>query len=134
MKESSTDTIIFFDGVCALCNGFVDWLFRVDNKGLFKVAALQGQTAKRLLSAESLEKLESILVLKEGRHYQKSSAVLLIMEELGYPWKLLGLLRWLPLGVRDWFYDKISVNRFVFHSKLSSCRLPGKKELLRFLP
>ena len=40
---------IFFDGVCAMCNTFVNLALRIDRKQLFLFAPLQGTTAKELL-------------------------------------------------------------------------------------
>ena len=41
--------IIFFDGVCGMCNRFVDLMLRADRKAIFRFAPLQGQTAQQLL-------------------------------------------------------------------------------------
>ena len=38
--------ILFFDGVCGLCNRFVDFMLRSDSKDLFRYAPLQGETAR----------------------------------------------------------------------------------------
>ena len=49
-KEIKLDhPIIFFDGVCGLCNSFVDIIFKADKKGIFKFSPLQGDTAKKYL-------------------------------------------------------------------------------------
>ena len=41
--------ILFFDGVCGLCNRFVDFMLRADSQDLFRYAPLQGETARRML-------------------------------------------------------------------------------------
>jgi predicted DCC family thiol-disulfide oxidoreductase YuxK len=46
---SLTHPIVFFDGDCVMCNGFLDWLMVIDRSALFRVAPLQGETAERLL-------------------------------------------------------------------------------------
>ncbi len=54
--------IVFFDGECALCDGFVTWIYTRDKKGLFKFAPLQGETAKDLLALGSEEMLDSVIL------------------------------------------------------------------------
>ena len=44
--------ILFFDGVCGLCNRFVDFMLRTDSQHLFRYAPLQGETARRLLEMD----------------------------------------------------------------------------------
>ena len=41
--------IIFYDGVCGMCNAFVDLVLKVDKHGVFRFAALQGETARKKL-------------------------------------------------------------------------------------
>ena len=38
--------IVFFDGVCNLCQGSVRYLIKQDKKGVLKFASLQGKYAK----------------------------------------------------------------------------------------
>lgn len=44
--------ILFFDGVCGLCNRFVDFMLRADSQHRFRYAPLQGETARRLLGMD----------------------------------------------------------------------------------
>ncbi len=41
--------VLFFDGVCGLCNRFIDLMLRADNQDRFRYAPLQGDTARRML-------------------------------------------------------------------------------------
>ena len=41
--------IVYFDGVCGLCNRFVDFLLKRKNVSHFQFAPLQGQTASEQL-------------------------------------------------------------------------------------
>lgn len=43
--------IIFFDGICGMCNTFVNLILRVDRKQTFLFAQLQGSTARAMLPA-----------------------------------------------------------------------------------
>lgn len=44
--------ILFFDGVCGLCNRFVDFMLKADSRNRFLYAPLQGETARRLLGMD----------------------------------------------------------------------------------
>ena len=44
--------ILFFDGVCGLCNRFVDLLLKSDSRDQFRYAPLQGDTAQRMLGMD----------------------------------------------------------------------------------
>lgn len=44
--------ILFFDGVCGLCNRFVDLMLKSDSQDRFRYAPLQGETARRMLGME----------------------------------------------------------------------------------
>ena len=39
--------VLFYDGVCAMCNGIVKTMIRLDREGIFHYAPLQGETAAR---------------------------------------------------------------------------------------
>src|SRR5690606_36439761 len=48
-----TNPILFFDGVCNLCNATIDFLVRRDRARTLRYAPLQGETAARLLGDEA---------------------------------------------------------------------------------
>lgn len=126
--------ILFFDGVCSLCNGFVDFVFRNDVKGLFQVASLQGKTAKQNLPEEYIQDLNTFVLLQNEVTYVRSTAVLMVLKELPFPWSFLGSLCYLvPRPIRDFCYKKISLNRYIMFGKKDSCRLPSPEEKNRFL-
>ena len=79
--------IVFFDGVCGMCNRFVDLLLKLDRQGRLKFAPLQGETAERLLSERDVASLETVVFLKDGRAYRSSSAAVRIWWQLGGFWK-----------------------------------------------
>ena len=46
----NSQNIILFDGVCNLCNAWVDFILKFDRKKIFYFSSLQSETAKQLLS------------------------------------------------------------------------------------
>ena len=129
-----TRSIVFFDGICNLCNGFVDFSMRRNSSALF-YASLQGETAKAILNPASISEMKSLYYFREGRLLEKSEAVLAILEIWGGTWRVLAKsCRLLPIGLRDFIYDFVAKNRYSIFGKRSSCRLPTASERVYFLP
>lgn len=126
------DAVVFFDGICVLCNGFVDFILKLDKKHKFKFAPLQGQSARDLLS--SVKKIPDSVVFYDGfRIYFKSTAALKILFLLGGIWKLTILLFIFPSFIRDRVYDFIAKNRYAWFGKKDICRIPSADEKKYFL-
>lgn len=128
-------TIIFFDGICHLCNGFVDFLLqRQSEDHPYYFAPLQGQTAAQLLSLSYRQEMRSLLLLHKGQFLQKSEAIFLILS-LSRGWtKGLVVLKIVPRIVRDRIYDWVATNRLHWFGERDSCRLPGPGESQYLLP
>jgi predicted DCC family thiol-disulfide oxidoreductase YuxK len=131
----ATGPIVFFDGVCGLCNASVDRVLRWDRRGVFRLAPLQGETAARELSSEETQQLGSVVLKTDGRIYRKSTAVVRILWRLGLAARLGGSLLWLiPRPLRDFGYDVVAKNRYRWFGKKETCRMPKPEERDRFLP
>lgn len=133
----SPDRIVFFDGVCGLCNATVDFLLARDSGHRLLFAPLQGETARKRLPAsiapDSAE-LKTILFLDEGTLRRRSTAVLRAVAALGGIWNAALLLLLIPRPLRDFVYDVIAHNRYAWFGKRDTCRLPGPGERGRILP
>ena len=124
--------VVLFDGVCGLCNAWVDFIMKRDPKGVFKFAPLQGEYASQV-APEQASELKSIVYLRSGQKYTKSGAVLRILKDLGGIWQA-GWIFWLiPFFIRDFFYGLIARNRYRIFGKKENCRIPTPKEKVRFL-
>ena len=129
--------IVFFDGVCNLCNGFVDYVIRNDKKKQLFFCSLQSSTALDIL-AEFNEKpkgdLSTIYFYDQGAIYKRSSAILRINRYLGFPnWLLSYILLIVPPFIQNFFYDWIARNRYRILGKKDTCRLPSPDEAKQFL-
>lgn len=125
--------IIFFDGYCGLCNGFVDFVMARDHKKTFRFATLQGATAARLLTKDDVENLDSVVVYINESRFRKSRAVLEVFKDLGGGWFLLASFGFLPTSLLDFFYDVVAKNRYAWFGKRDVCRLPTREERALFL-
>jgi predicted DCC family thiol-disulfide oxidoreductase YuxK len=137
--------IVFFDGVCALCNGFADFVLARDRDGRFRIAALQGETAAAMGASDAQpagreppgaagDPWRSILLWEGGCWYRKSDAALRVIARLGGPWGLARPLLWVPRNIRDTVYDFIARHRYRWFGKRETCRMPTAAESARFLP
>ena len=128
------DTIVFFDGVCNLCNGTVRLLIKLDRKKQLKFSSLQGQTAKEKLNKETIQNLDSIVLYKDGIQLNKAKAVIAILCILGGPAKLISyVLKIFPLIVLDTSYNCIAKSRYKLFGKTDNCALPTESESELFL-
>ena len=127
--------IVFFDGVCGLCNSFINWLFKVDAKSdNLRFATLQGETAKELLPTELVEKLDSMAFWVNGRLYFKSGGVLRTLGMIKWYYKIFLVFLIIPAPLRNLIYDFVATNRYKWFGKKETCRLPSPEERAKFLP
>ena len=120
--------IVFFDGVCALCNHTVDFLISRDQEKRLRFAPLQGQTATQLLT-EQERNLDSIVFRDGGRTWKSSSAIVRIFWRIGGIWSLVGSLIWvLPKPIREFAYRTIARLRYRLFGKRETCRMPTETD------
>lgn len=133
--DVASHPVIFFDGVCGLCNRFVDFVLPRDPGGVFRFAPLQGETARAQLGAEEAGSLESVVLLDEAGTHRQSTAVIRVLRRLGGAWALTAWLIWVvPLPIRNLGYKLIARNRYRLFGKKDACRMPMPEERSRFLP
>lgn len=126
--------IIFYDGLCAMCNRFIRILITLDKKEKFLLAPLQGKNGKILQKkfSKKLHEVDSVIFYNK-QVYTKSSAVINILSELGGIYKLAYIFNIIPSFISDSIYDYIARNRFQWFGKLDKCPMPEKKNISRFL-
>lgn len=132
MNHSDGSAIVFFDGVCNLCNATVDFLIRRKSKHLY-FASLQGKTAEARLGSVRVQALSSVILFRRGAIYEKSDALLEICTLLGGAWTFFQIFRIIPRNLRDYVYDFIASHRYEWFGKRETCRLPTPEERTQFL-
>ena len=128
MNEQSY--IIFYDGICGLCNRTVQLIIRLDKKEIFRFAALDSDFAKVHLQSKNIkrENFDSIILIINNKQYFYSEAILKIFSLLGFPYKLLLLAYIFPKSLRDWIYKWIARNRYKIWGKYDSCPIPKEHQ------
>ncbi|MEW7292147.1 DCC1-like thiol-disulfide oxidoreductase family protein [Aquimarina sp. 2304DJ70-9] len=137
-KDTSKITpkpIILFDGVCNLCNGWIQFILKRERNPLYLFASLQSESARIALGNKHyvLQDLSSIVLIENGVVYQKSDAILRICSDLKYPWSLAKGLLIIPRFFRDHIYTIIAANRYKWFGKKNQCVLLQPDQRYRFL-
>ncbi len=136
MANLTTDhPILLFDGVCNLCNGFVQFVINRDPEGHFRFAALQSATAQDLLKAHNIstKDMDTVVLVENGKAYVRSEVALRMASKFGGLWPVLGIFRILPLFIRDRIYDFIAKNRYRWFGEKDQCMIPTPELKSRFL-
>lgn len=129
------NNIVLFDGVCNLCNGFVNFLIKQDRYAKLSFASLQSDAAQNLFQSQqiSLHGVDSVVFLKDGVPAVKSDAVIEILKFLGGGWRLAVLGYMIPKPIRNLIYDWVARNRYRWFGKRPACLIPNQDILNRFL-
>lgn len=127
--------IIFFDGVCNLCNFSVKYVVRNDPEGFFCFSSLQSDFTENFLSQNNINsEFETIIFFSEGRFLKESDAVISILFKIGGFNRLISrIITLLPEKFRDILYKFISRNRYRFFGKQQDCMIPEEQIKKRFL-
>ena len=121
-----SNPVIFFDGVCNLCTGSVQFIIKHDPKHYFRFASLQGDIGQQLLEKFNLPTAEfgSFILFEEGKVYTKSSAALRVTKKLNGLWPGLYAFMITPLFIRNTVYTVIARNRYKWFGKKEECWIP----------
>jgi predicted DCC family thiol-disulfide oxidoreductase YuxK len=126
--------IVYFDGSCALCIGFVGFLLRRDQHRRLRFAPLQGVTAAACLPTRFAGAPDTVLLQIGTTVYDRSTAALTALGQLGIPWRFAARLRWIPRPLRDWVYDWVARGRHRWFDRRAGCRVPTPEQAPSFLP
>ncbi|WP_297839698.1 thiol-disulfide oxidoreductase DCC family protein [Pseudomonas sp.] len=129
------ETVVLFDGVCKLCNGWARFLIRHDNHRRVRLAAVQSPEGQALLAWANLplDQFDTMAVIRDRHYWVRSDAFFEVIAQLPAGWRPLILLRYFPSKLRDWAYDRIALNRYRLFGKYDTCLLPDPDHEQRFL-
>jgi len=134
-NRTSNQPVILFDGVCNLCNNWVQFVIKRDSNALFKFASLQSDAAKSIMESHNVQsqQLDSIILIDGTKVYTESSAVLHILSKLKGPIKTLAIFRIIPKGLRDKVYRFVAKNRYKWFGQQDACMIPTPDLKKRFI-
>lgn len=135
MAAQFPDHLLFFDGVCNLCNGLVRFIIRHDRHKRFRFAALQSETGILFLRAHELSSssLDSLAYWRKGKVLTRSTAALNVARDLGGPWSLAYGFILVPRPIRDAVYDLVARRRYRWCGMRDACMVPTPEIRERFV-
>jgi predicted DCC family thiol-disulfide oxidoreductase YuxK len=135
MRITPSGPIILFDAECVLCSSNAQFVLAHDRAGQFRLASMQSEVGAALYREHGMDPRDpvSILLIEGGRVRQDSDAVLRIYEGLGFPWRLVGVLRIVPASLRDRVYRWVARNRYRLFGKRATCWVPPPQYRNRLL-
>ena len=127
--------IIIFDGYCALCSGWAQFVLRHDPDGRYRLMPAQTPLGRALYVHYGLdpEDYETNILVEDGLAWFRSEGSIRMAEGLGFPWSLASAFRVLPRALRDPLYDVIARNRLRLFGKRATCFMPDERFKDRFL-
>jgi predicted DCC family thiol-disulfide oxidoreductase YuxK len=123
--------LLLFDGLCGLCARSVEFVVAHDRHRVFDVASLEspmGQAVTDRAGAVPGDRSTFYAVADyrgaTSRPLTKARAALFVLDALGWPWKIAGLVRVLPISALDRVYDVVAKNRYRVFGRTDRCLTP----------
>ena len=119
--------IIFYDGVCILCNKFIQFVNKFDKGDSFRFIALQdesGQIVRDRLDLHSVGKYETVILMHKAKTFELSDVSFEVFKILGWPFKGLLIFSILPNKILNMVYSIIARNRYKLFGKSEACIIP----------
>ena len=104
--------ILYYDGVCILCNKSIRFIINRDKKKYFKIGFLQSIKQNNY---------DSIILILKGKEYTHSTAIIKSLILLGRGYQFAALLFIFPKSLRDFVYKFIAKNRYKWFGKYDTC-------------
>lgn len=106
-------TILYYDGLCVLCNKSMRFIINRDRKNQFKIGFLD--------ELKNQDKHDSVVLVHKGVKYHYSTAVIKSLIIIGGVYKLAALLFIFPKSLRDFVYKMIARNRYKWFGRHNTC-------------
>jgi predicted DCC family thiol-disulfide oxidoreductase YuxK len=135
MEKNDNKSIILFDGVCNLCNGWVRFVVKRDKNLDFRFASFQSKPANDLMRKLKLsaDQFDSIVLIEDTDYYLKSTAVLRIARKLDGLWPIFHFFIIVPPAWRDKVYDFVAAHRYNWFGRSDRCAIAGADSRDRFM-
>jgi len=132
--------LVLYDGVCGLCDRFVQFLLRVDRQDRLRFAALQGSIGTEILKRHGRESdaLSTVLVVpnypsETSELLERSDAALFALASAGGIYRAASLFRVVPRALRDAVYRFVAERRHRMFAPLDACPVPRPETRAKFL-
>ena len=133
---TSAGPVLYFDGVCNLCNNAVQCVIKHDKQNKFRFASLQshaGEMMKKVYKERFGKLPDSLILAYNGKLFSRSDAALhtaLLINKWAI-WSKIALA--IPKFIRNMVYDLVARNRYNWFGKKDECMVPTDALKSRFL-
>lgn len=129
------ETVVLFDGVCKLCNGWAQFVIRHDRGQRIRLATVQSAEGQALLAWAGLplDRFDTMATIRDRHYWVRSAAFFEVVRQLPGLWPCLGVLRVVPERLRDLGYDWVARNRYRWFGRHAQCLMPTADHQRRFL-
>ncbi|MEO5762761.1 MAG: DCC1-like thiol-disulfide oxidoreductase family protein [Vicinamibacteria bacterium] len=136
--------LVLYDGVCGLCDHFVQFLIRIDRRDQIRFAALQGALGTTIINAHgrSATSLSTVVTIPNYDAnaapssltlLERSDAALFAIASVGGVYGAASALRIFPRFLRNAVYDLVARWRYRIFGRFDACPLPSPATRARFL-
>lgn len=140
MRETVSNPIVLYDGVCGFCNRGVRFLLKRDRQDHLRFASLQSDFASALLRRHGVDAtlVDTLYVVADygspsENLLARADAVVFLGRGIGGVWNVARLLNILPKWVGNRAYNLVARHRYRFFGKHESCPLPDQRDRHKFL-
>lgn len=135
MRQQLEKPVLLFDGVCNLCNYWVNFVIDRDPEGRVMFAALQSEAGRKLLMQHDLDPdaMDTVVLMDNGKVYQRSDAIIRLSSHMKGSARLLRAGVVFPRFIRNVIYNVIARKRYAWFGKRDQCRMPDPELKERFL-
>jgi predicted DCC family thiol-disulfide oxidoreductase YuxK len=123
--------IVFYDGICGLCDKSVQFIIKHDKKKVFRYATLQSELAKKVIGEKV--SVDSFVLFQDGKLYYQSTAALKVIKQLGGFLQTAYIFILVPPFIRNAVYDWVAANRYKWFGKYDTCVVPTMEQRKLFI-
>jgi|EP00900_Chrysochromulina_parva_P022242 predicted DCC family thiol-disulfide oxidoreductase YuxK len=129
---AGVDSWLMFDGVCNLCDGFVNFVYDGDSGARVKFGAQQ-KHMDLLARIGAPTDLSTLVLIQGDQFYTRSNAALRTLALMDWPYKALAVAWLIPSPLRDLGYVGVANVRYQVFGKRDDCRVPTGDFRRRFI-
>ncbi|MES2381866.1 MAG: DCC1-like thiol-disulfide oxidoreductase family protein [Bacteroidota bacterium] len=131
----ASESIIFFDGECNLCNGFVQFVLKHEQAPNLKFSSLQSEFAQNFFKQQNFDpsSIDSVIVYHNNQFYLQSKAAFIVIAQLKSPYKWLSVFKFIPSFIANFIYKIIARYRYNIWGKTNQCWVMKPNYQDRFL-
>ena len=127
--------LIVFDGECVLCSSFFRFIIRTDKTERFHFAHAQSDLGAQVYAALGMpvDDFDTNLVIVDGMIYERLDAFAAAMSAVGWPYKALAAVHFIPEPLRSFLYYRVAKNRYAMFGRYDTCMMPDAHLRGRFI-